>query len=43
MEDTSRIYNAAADMADRHVAEGCADKIAFIDENGSYTCGAFQA
>ena len=39
MEDTNGIYNAAVDMVDRHVREGRADKLAFIDEWGSCTYG----
>ena len=35
-----RIYNAAADMVDRHIADGRAGKAAFIDPNGTLTYGA---
>ncbi|MBB4199255.1 4-hydroxybenzoate--CoA ligase [Rhodoblastus sphagnicola] len=35
-----RDYNAAVDFVDRHIAEGRAEKIAFIDTNRSLTYGA---
>jgi len=35
-----RIYNAAIDMVDRHIAEGRAGKAAFIDPAGTLTYGA---
>ena len=38
-----RIYNAAADMVDRNVAQGRAAKIVFIDPEGSLTYGELQA
>jgi 4-hydroxybenzoate-CoA ligase len=37
MEDIGVTYNAAIDMVDRHMAEGRGDKIAFIDDRGSYS------
>jgi 4-hydroxybenzoate-CoA ligase len=36
-----RVYNAAADMVDRHVQEGRADKPAFIDPLRTLTYGGF--
>ena len=33
-----RRYNAAAYFVDRHIAEGRGDKLALIDDEGSYTC-----
>jgi 4-hydroxybenzoate-CoA ligase len=38
-----RVYNAARDMVDRHVAAGRADKTAFIDAGGSLTYGGLAA
>lgn len=38
-----RIYNAASDMVDRHVAAGRSDKAAFIDAAGALTYGALAA
>jgi 4-hydroxybenzoate-CoA ligase len=38
--DYPRLYNAATDMVDRHVAEGRSDKTAFIDATGTLTYGA---
>jgi 4-hydroxybenzoate-CoA ligase len=38
-----RIYNAAADMVDRNVAEGRADKVVFSDPNETLTYGELQA
>ena len=37
-----RIYNAAADMVDRNVAQGRAAKTVFIDPEGSLTYGELQ-
>lgn len=34
-----RNYNAATDFVDRHLDQGRAEKIAFIDDDGSYTYG----
>ncbi len=31
------VYNAAVDLVDRHVAEGRGERVAFIDDRGSYT------
>ena len=36
---SAEIYNGTVDMVDRHLAEGRADKIAIIDDNGEYTYG----
>jgi benzoate-CoA ligase family protein len=41
--DVPRDYNAAVDFVDRNVAQGNAEKVAFIDDNGSYTYGDLQA
>lgn len=38
-----RIYNAATDMVDRHVADGRAGKAAFIDSDGTLTYGELSA
>ena len=38
-----RIYNAASDMVDRHVAAGRAGKAAFIDAGGTLTYGELAA
>jgi 4-hydroxybenzoate-CoA ligase len=38
-----RIYNAAIDMVDRHIAEGRASKAAFIDPSGILTYGDLAA
>jgi len=38
-----RIYNAAADMVDRNVAQGRASKLAFIDPSETLTYGELQA
>ena len=38
-----RIYNAARHFIDRHLDEGRADKVAFIDADGSHTYGALAA
>jgi len=38
-----RQYNAAADMVDRHLAEGRADKAAFIDPSRTLTYGELAA
>ena len=43
MSEQDRIYNAAADMVDRHLAEGRGDKVAFIDENGTCTYSELAA
>ena len=32
-----RVYNAAVDLVDRHIAEGRGARIAYIDDRGSYT------
>ena len=37
--NTHRVYNAAVDMVDRHVAEGRGDKTAFIDPTRRITYG----
>jgi len=37
------IYNAATDMVDRHVDEGRAEKVAFIDANGALSFGELAA
>jgi benzoate-CoA ligase len=34
-----RAYNAAHDLIERNLAAGCANKVAFIDDAGSYTYG----
>jgi len=36
---TDRTYNAAVDMIDRNLTEGRSDKLAVIDDGGSYTYG----
>ncbi len=41
--DYPRIYNAAADMVDRNVAQGRAAKAAFIDPGETLTYGELQA
>jgi 4-hydroxybenzoate-CoA ligase len=41
--DYPRIYNAAAGMVDRHIAEGRASKAAFIDPTGTLTYGELAA
>ena len=41
--DYPRIYNAAADMVDRNVAQGRAGKPAFIDSGETLTYGELQA
>lgn len=38
-----RIYNAATDFIDRHLSEGNPDKIAVIDDTGSYSYGDLAA
>ncbi len=38
-----RLYNAASDMVDAHVAAGRGDKIAFVDGTRQITYGAFAA
>ena len=38
-----RIYNAASDMVDRHIAAGRDGKPAFIDAEGMLTYGALAA
>jgi 4-hydroxybenzoate-CoA ligase len=38
-----RIYNAASDMVDRHVAAGRAEKAAFIDAGGTLSYGELAA
>ena len=38
-----RRYNAASHFIDRHIAEGRGDKIAFIDDKGSYTYAELAA
>ena len=38
-----RDYNAALDLVDRHLEEGRADKVAFVDPERSLTYGALQA
>jgi 4-hydroxybenzoate-CoA ligase len=43
MTSYPRIYNAAADMVDRNVAEGRAAKVAFVDPNESLAYGELQA
>ncbi len=43
MSDAERIYNAAADLIDRHLEEGRAGKTAIIDDAGSYTYGELAA
>jgi benzoate-CoA ligase family protein len=35
--DVPRVYNAAVDLVDRHVAEGRAARVAFIDSRGPHT------
>ncbi len=35
--EVPREYNAAVDLVDRHVEEGRGDRIAFLDDEGSYT------
>jgi 4-hydroxybenzoate-CoA ligase len=42
-DSTHRLYNAAVDMVDRHVAEGRSDKSAFIDKDGQFTYGELAA
>ncbi len=37
MAEDTRIYNAADDMIDRNIREGRTDKVAVIDDTGSYT------
>jgi benzoate-CoA ligase len=37
-----RSYNAAVDLLDRHVVEGRGDRIAVIDDRGSYTYAQLQ-
>ena len=39
MSGNDRIYNAAVDMIDRNIEEGRGDKLAIIDDAGSYTYG----
>jgi 4-hydroxybenzoate-CoA ligase len=43
MPDYPRLYNAAADMVDSHIAEGRGEKAAFIDPTRSITYGALVA
>ena len=43
MSGNDRIYNAAVDMIDRNIEEGRGDKLAIIDDAGSYTYGDFAA
>ncbi len=43
MSDAERTYNAAVDLIDRHLEEGRQDKIAIIDDAGSYTYGELAA
>lgn len=43
MSNYPRQYNAAADMIDRHLAEGRAGKVAFIDPTRSLTYGELAA
>ena len=43
MTDYPRHYNAAADMVDRHLAEGRGEKIAFIDPTRSMTYAELAA
>jgi benzoate-CoA ligase family protein len=43
VSDPERIYNAAVDLIDRHLAEGRGDKTAIIDDAGSYTYGELAA
>lgn len=45
MDDTLTIgrYNAAQDLIERNLAAGRADKIAYIDDDGSYTYGELAA
>ena len=38
-----RLYNAAADLVDRHLAEGRGDKVAFIDDTESLTYAGLAA
>jgi benzoate-CoA ligase len=40
---TSRYYNAAADLLQRNLDAGRAEKIAYIDDQGSYTFGELAA
>ena len=37
--DIPRNYNAAADLIERHLAAGRADKLAYIDDTGSISYG----
>jgi benzoate-CoA ligase family protein len=37
MPDDDRVYNTAVDLVDRNIAEGRGDKVAIIDDGGSYT------
>ena len=39
MADTAQTYNAAADLIDGNLAKGRKDKVAIIDDKGSYTFG----
>ena len=43
MSGNDRIYNAAVDMIDRNIEKGRGDKLAIIDDAGSYTYGDLAA
>src|SRR5579863_476315 len=40
--DASSVANACADLVDRNIAEGRADKLAFVEAGRSLTYGALQ-